>query len=121
MKITKKDLDEHLRVKAAHHQAKKEQKLAHASLHKSEEERCSISDPAQAQYHRNKASVYKSEASSHANVQEHYQNIRERLAASPDSHVDRDGDVIDEHGDASRNLQSVAGHDSFLKRVGLLD
>jgi hypothetical protein len=120
MKITKERLDKTLEMHEKHHEAKKEQKLAHAALCKSKADRLSVTDPKEAQHQLNKCSVYKSEAESHGMMQQHFETEREHLAAHPDSHVDIDADVLDEHSDSSRNLQSVAGHDGFLKRIGVL-
>jgi hypothetical protein len=121
MKITKERLDKTLEMHEKHHGAKREQKLAHAVLCKSKADRLSVTDPKESEHQLNKCSVYKSEADSHGVMQAHFQAERQQLAAHPDSHVDIDPDVFDEHSDSSRNLQSVAGKDSFYKRIGLSD
>jgi hypothetical protein len=134
MKIPKKDAMEHCSKKAAihkseseHHQVQLDKCMASAKLHKAAAERHAISDPAQSQFHRDQEALEKSSAASHAkcvadhsDVQAHYENLRSRLAASPDGDVDLDADVLDNHSDASRDLQSVSGSDGFLKRCGVL-
>ena len=120
MKLTKRDLDEHFRTKAAHHKTRTDGHMEEAGLHKAAAERYAVSDPAHAEFHRNMATLCKAAASSHANVQEHYRALRERLAASPDEHVDVSADVIDDHSDSSRSLQSAAGTAGLLKRMGCL-
>ncbi len=135
MKISKKDLLQHFAAKASIHKVEKErhlskidQKMGHANLHKGEAERFAVSDPALAEFHRGKSAIYKAEAAGHRDtatkhsaVQQHYENLREHLTASPDEHVDVDADVINEHSDSSRSLQSVAAGDAgLLKRCGIL-
>ena len=131
MKITKEAALEHCATEAAHHEAgkhhhqgKAEQHVGHAKLHKAAAERYDVSDPEHSQYHRDKAALHEASAAdhqrmavSHGDTQAHYESLRERLTASPDSHVDLGADIIDEHESSTRHMHDAAGTgDSLLKR-----
>ena len=111
----KEHLDSHLKKSSAHHSALAKSHRKLAECHKAASD--AHSDPSVAAAHRDLAEHHETIAKAHAQRGEDFEALRASLAAASGA------DVLDSHESETRNMQGVlsAGHNSFLKRVGLAD
>ncbi|MGC1416887.1 MAG: hypothetical protein WA817_16495 [Candidatus Acidiferrum sp.] len=113
-KEEREKLDEHCMKCEAHHS---QLVLRHGKMSKSHEALSKAhSDQTIATHHRDLALHHLETAKVHKDHQEHFKNLREGLAAGSGA------DVMDNHEDASRNLQNVyrPSHIDHLRAMRLL-